>query len=474
MRVTSKVSEAASESTGCPEDVPAGLRYVSDASPGISRRRERDAFVYRTASGERIDDPGVIARINALAIPPAYEDVWICPNPRGHLQATGRDARGRKQYRYHARWREARDENKFERMLAFGGVLPRLRARVARDLRRRGMPREKVLATVVRLLDTTLIRIGNEDYARENQSYGLTTLRNRHVEVRGATMRFHFRGKSGVEHDVTLADRRLAAIVRRCMDLPGQELFQYIDADGTRRAVDSSDINAYLREITGGEFTAKDFRTWAGSVHAMAALRALPEETGETLTAMRRSVADVVKTVARRLGNTPAVCRRCYVHPAVFEAYEAGALAALQVPAETTRRRGLRNDEAMLAAFLKQWLKQQARESRRAARTKRRGVANAAEAGLVDLLRKSRREARGASSGKTSNASNASSAARPPKASRTPGAAEAPTASKGSAAAKVAKSGKGPRAGASARRPAAATEKRVSRRALGEADKASV
>lgn len=343
---------------GCPEDLPADLRYVDDSGPGWSRRLWRGKFAYFDTDGRRITDALQIARINSLAIPPAYRDVWICPDPRGHLQATGRDARGRKQYRYHARWREARDATKFERMLAFSAALPKIRSRVARDLNLPGMQRNKILATALRLLDVTLIRVGNEDYARENRSYGLTTLRNRHVQVRGAEVRFRFRGKSGVEHDVKVSDRRVATILKRCLELPGQELFQYVDDAGQRHVVGSSDVNDYLRSIAGEGFTAKDYRTWAGTVFAMSALREPIEASG------KQRVVEVVKQVAQRLGNTPAVCRRCYIHPAVLDAYEEGALAALRHP---SRARGLRRDEAVLAAFLRRILTQ-ARRERRAAR----------------------------------------------------------------------------------------------------------
>lgn len=316
-----------------------------------------------------IDAPAEIARIHALAIPPAYQDVWICPDPRGHLQATGRDARGRKQYRYHLRWREARDANKYERMRAFGAALPRIRARVSRDLALRGMPRDKVLATVVRLLDTTLIRVGNADYARENHSFGLTTLRNRHVKIQAGALRFQFRGKSGVHHDVAVADPKVARIIKRCMELPGHELFQYLDDDGSRHTVDSSAINDYLRACSGGAFTAKDYRTWAGTVFALAALRTLPWETP---TEARRHIVGTVKEIASRLGNTPAVCRRCYVHPAVLERYEAGALtggAAHDDALPVARQRGLKRDEVALADFLKQLAREAGRSARRVAKT---------------------------------------------------------------------------------------------------------
>lgn len=348
----------------CPEGLPAGLRYVDDSRRGYTRERRDGAFVYFDTRGKRIDDEAEIARINALAIPPAYTDVWICPDPRGHLQATGRDARGRKQYRYHPRWRETRDANKYERLPAFGATLPKLRARVARDLALAGMPRNRVLATVVCLLDKTLIRVGSEAYARENRSYGLTTLRKQHLKISSGTLRFKFRGKSGIEHDVALSDARLARIVMRCMDLPGQELFQYLDDEGARHPVNSSDINDYLREITGADFTAKDYRTWAGSVFALAALRKLE---WETVTEARKHVVGTIKAVSQLLRNTPAVCRKCYVHPALIEAFEAGELCA---PITAPRRRGLRADEAALVIFLENDAKRRAKAARAAKEAK--------------------------------------------------------------------------------------------------------
>lgn len=365
------------------DSLPPGLRYVDDSRRGYTRERIGGAFVYFDTQGTRIEDDAEIRRINALAVPPAYTDVWICPDARGHLQATGRDARGRKQYRYHPRWRETRDATKYERMLAFGTALPGLRARLARDLALDGMPRDKVLATVVRLLDVTLIRVGSEEYARENRSYGLTTLRKRHLQVSSDRLRFRFRGKSGVEHDVAVSDARIARIVRRCMELPGQDLFQYLDADGTRHSVTSSDINDYLREITGADFTAKDYRAWAGSVFALAALRKLE---WETVTQARKHVVGTIKQISQLLRNTPAVCRKCYVHPAVIAAFEAGALAQALPPA---RRRGLKADEAALVVFLKRDAKRRASE---AARRERKGTSS--EAGLIRLLAQSSREAR--------------------------------------------------------------------------------
>ena len=299
----------------------AGLRYVSETGPGIGRRRAGRGFIYLNDDG-RIRDPDTLARIRSLVIPPAWRGVWICPSPDGHIQAVGRDARGRKQYRYHPRWRAVRDETKYARMLAFARALPRIRARVDADLARRRLPREKVLATIVRLLEATRVRVGNEEYARANRSFGLTTLRDRHVEVAGPEMRFQFRGKGGKEHAVSVRDPRVARIIRHLQDLPGQELFQYVDEEGTHRSVDSGDVNAYLREISGDDFTAKDFRTWAGTVLCALALA----EAGVAASGRqaKRNVVGAIAAVATRLGNTPAISRKCYVHPALLEAYAEG------------------------------------------------------------------------------------------------------------------------------------------------------
>ena len=307
----------------------AGLRYATDARPGILRRRSGRGFSYREADGGTIRDREILARIRALAIPPAWTDVWICPWPNGHIQATGRDAKGRKQYRYHARWHDRRGVDKFERMLAFADALPRIRERCEADLRRPGLPREKVLATVVRLLELTLIRVGNDEYARQNRSFGLTTLRDRHARIDGSAVRFRFRGKAGRVHEVDLRDRRLAGVIRRCQELPGQELFQYVDEAGDVRDVTSDDVNAYLRDAAEGSYTAKDFRTWAGTVLAYRALRAL--EPGRSAT--KRAVVEAVRLTADRLGNTPAVARGSYVHPAVLEAYMEGGLGGALVEA---------------------------------------------------------------------------------------------------------------------------------------------
>ncbi|HWD33197.1 DNA topoisomerase IB [Pseudomonas caricapapayae] len=327
--------------------LPASLHYVEDSQPGLRRKTLRGRFVYLDASGQRISDPATLARIKALAIPPAYTDVWICADPQGHIQATGRDARGRKQYRYHAHWRDFRDSHKYARMQAFAVLLPKLRSQLDSHLARPGMDREKVMALVVSLLDTTLIRVGNRQYARDNNSFGLTTLRNRHVKVQGIAIRFRFRGKSGIEHQVTLRNRRLANLIKRCMDLPGQDLFQYEDEQGNRHSVGSTDINAYLQQLTGSDFTAKDYRTWAGSALALSLLRKLqwqPEPEA------RRQIVDTVKQVALRLGNTPAVCRRCYIHPAVLECFARGELANLP---RARKRKGLDAEEVRLASFLK-------------------------------------------------------------------------------------------------------------------------
>jgi DNA topoisomerase I len=295
----------------------AGLRYVADATPGISRQRAGAGFRYLSTNGTAVRDKATLARIKALAIPPAWGKVWICPREDGHLQATGRDARGRKQYRYHPRWREMRDETKYGRMLAFSRALPKIRRRVSQDLTLAGLPRDKVLATVVRLLETTRMRVGNEEYARDNDSFGLTTLRVRQVRVQGSTMQFRFRGKSGVWHQFALSDRRLATIVRRMRDLPGYELFQYLDEQGETRAVDSADVNDYLKAVAGDEFTSKDFRTWAGTVLAAEALHQFG----------KGGLQRAIEHVAKQLGNTKAVCRKCYIHPRVIEACVDGSLA---------------------------------------------------------------------------------------------------------------------------------------------------
>jgi DNA topoisomerase-1 len=305
----------------------AGLRYVSDETPGIRRRRTGKGFSYIGPNGKPIRDPEQLARIKGLGVPPAYTDVWICPRPDGHIQATGRDARGRKQYRYHPRWREVRDAAKYDRMLAFGQALPAIRARVERNLSLPGLPRKKVLATVVRLLETTLIRVGNQEYARRNHSFGLTTMRDRHVKVAGSKLRFRFHGKSGKPHTIDLSDRRLARVVRSCQELPGQELFQYLDEDGARQTIGSADVNDYLREITGQDFTAKDFRTWAGTLLAAQALNEF--QAFDSPAQARKNITRAIKIVAQRLGNTPSICRKCYIHPQLLDAYMSGSLSAM-------------------------------------------------------------------------------------------------------------------------------------------------
>jgi DNA topoisomerase I len=310
----------------------AGLRYVCDDRAGIRREMGPLGFRYIAPGGRVIRKAADLRRIQALAIPPAWTDVWICSDPRGHLQATGRDARGRKQYRYHANWRATRDETKFDRMQAFAAALPVIRARTQRDIARPGLPREKVLATVVQLLEKSLIRVGNDEYAKANRSFGLTTLRDKHVDVKGSTLRFEFRGKSGKHHTVDVDDRRLARIVKQCRDLPGQELFQYIDDDGLRQDVTSSDVNAYLKEVTGEDFTAKDFRTWSGTVLACAALQEF-DRAASTAEA-KKNVLQAIEAVAGLLGNTRSVCRKSYIHPAILDSYMDGSMR------ETLKRRG--------------------------------------------------------------------------------------------------------------------------------------
>ena len=295
----------------------AGLRYVYDTRPGIRRRRYGKGFRYIGVDGAIVRDAEVLRRIRSLAIPPAWTDVWICNAANGHLQATGRDAKGRKQSRYHPKWREVRDEAKYERMMLFGQALPKIRNTVERDLALPGLPREKVLATVVRLLETTYIRVGNEEYARTNHSYGLTTMRNRHVTVSGARVSFSFEGKSGVKHSIDVNDRKLARIVKRCYDIPGYELFQYLDAEGNPHSIDAADVNEYLRKVSDQLFTVKDFRTWAGTVLASVVLKEFSASASQS--EAKKNVVQAIKRVAAELGNTPAVCRKCYVHPAVLE-----------------------------------------------------------------------------------------------------------------------------------------------------------
>ena len=306
------------------QPVATGLLYVNDDDPGLRRVKAGDGFAYHDPDGDRVDDAATLDRIKALAIPPAWTHVWICPSPRGHIQATGRDLKGRKQYRYHEAWRRDRDGLKFGRMIAFGRSLPKLRARVEADLARRGLPRDKVIAAVVRLMELTLIRVGNEEYAQANKSFGLTTLRDRHAKLSSVGGTFTFKGKSGVTHTTGFRDRRLARIVKACQDVPGQRLFQYLDEDGQRRSVESADVNAYIREAIGQDFSAKDFRTWAGTLAAARALCLIPKAGSPT--EARRNVNTCVKAVAGLLGNTAAVCRGSYIHPLVLEAYQQGVL----------------------------------------------------------------------------------------------------------------------------------------------------
>jgi DNA topoisomerase I len=336
----------------------AGLRYVTDGVAGIRRQRVGKGWVFFAPDGGRIVDPEERRRIDALVIPPAWTEVWICPDERGHIQATARDARGRKQYRYHPRYREARDQSKFRRMLEFSEILPDVRERVERDLRAGDLSRRQILATVVRLLDKTLIRVGNDEYARENRSFGLTTLRGRHVQIEGSRLRFTFRGKSGVNHQVAISDRRLARIVQQCQDLPGQELFQYIDARGKRQTISSDDVNAYLRETTGRDITAKDFRTWAGTMLAAKELCAVGPASSRR--EAERNVIRAIDAVADRLGNTRAVCRKYYVHPALVHAYMIGltpSLPSAAAPRQLRRENppaALRRDEVAVLEFLQQ------------------------------------------------------------------------------------------------------------------------
>ena len=339
----------------------AGLRYVSDTRPGISRQGNPGAFHFADASGERVTDEATLARIKSLVIPPAWTGVWICSQANGHLQATGRDAKGRKQYRYHTRWRHLRDEVKYERMLNFGKALPAIRRQVDTALKLHGLPREKVLATVVYLLELTMMRIGNEEYARTNKSFGLTTLRNRHVHIDGKAVEFRFRGKSGVFHAVKVEDRRLARIIRRTRDLPGQELFQYVDEHGEPHTIDSADVNDYLRQITGEDYTAKDFRTWSGTVLAALALQEFEKFDSEAQA--KKNIVRAIESVAEKLGNTPSICRKCYVHPAVIDAYlEGTVLAALRTRTEQElvgELHELEPEEAAVLALLQQRLQRE-------------------------------------------------------------------------------------------------------------------
>ncbi|MGH2783768.1 MAG: DNA topoisomerase IB [Actinomycetota bacterium] len=350
-----KRPRAAAEDPAAEAARDAGLVYVVDDDQGIARRKAGRGFTYLGPDGATITDRKELRRIKALAIPPAWTAVWICSSPRGHIQATGRDARGRKQYRYHPSWRETRDRTKYDRMVPFGEALPRIRKRIREDLSRPGLPREKVLATIVRLIDLTSMRVGNARYAKQNRSFGLTTMQDRHADVAGSTITFEFRGKSGKTHTVDVRDPRLARIVKRSQEIPGQRLFQYVDEDGEHRPVNSEDVNAYIRDCSGEDFTAKDFRTWAGTVLAMSALRGV--ELAGSQREAKSTVVAAIETVAAALGNTVAVCRACYVHPAIVDAYMDGSLAKL--PRRRARRNGsdpddrLRADEVTLLSFLK-------------------------------------------------------------------------------------------------------------------------
>jgi len=336
------------------------LRYVNDGMPGIRRSRRGKGFAYRDADDVLIRDEEVLARLKSLAIPPAWKDVWISPHANGHIQATGRDARGRKQYRYHARWRLVRDDAKYLRMISFARALPGIRRVVEEDLKRPGLHRQKVLAAVVHLLQTTFMRVGNDEYAKQNQSFGLTTLRHRHVRVDGSDVLFRFRGKSGVQHDIKLHDPYVARIIRKMRELPGQELFQYVDDEGERHCIDSGDVNAYLREAAGEDFSAKDFRTWAGTVLATLALQAF--ERVDSQAQAKQNVVRAIENVARRLGNTPSICRKCYVHPAVIESYLEGSFAErLEERVQTELVEELQDlspEEAAVLALLQQRLQE--------------------------------------------------------------------------------------------------------------------
>jgi DNA topoisomerase-1 len=363
-------SESVHPVTAAPDPVDsakaAGLTYVSHESPGITRKHSGKGFVYLDAKGKTIRNRDTLARIQALVIPPAWKDVWICPSPCGHIQAVGRDARGRRQYRYHDKFRQVRDENKYGHMLHFVKALPKIRRRVQRDLKAKGLAREKVLAAVVRLLESTLIRVGNDEYAQQNKSYGLTTIHNNHAKVRGATIQFRFRGKSGVQHAIDLEDQRLAKIIRKCQELPGEELFGYEDEEGKPHDIKSEDVNAYLQEITREDFTAKDFRTWAGTVLAARALQEFEQVDSES--GRKKNVVRAVESVAKRLGNTKAVCRKCYIHPRIIDSYMDGSLLKhLHQEAEKLLKplRHLHPEEAAVLVLLSRRLAADQRKTRK-------------------------------------------------------------------------------------------------------------
>jgi DNA topoisomerase I len=352
LKIVTDPAEAAEE---------AGLRYVNDNQPGYTRKASGDDFEYFDTEGKPIRDEQRLLRIKRLAIPPAWTDVWICPSPNGHIQAIGRDARGRKQYCYHDRWREMRDENKYDRIVIFAEALPKIRRRVSKDIKLPGLSQNKVLATVVQLLERTFIRVGNQEYARDNKSFGLTTMQDRHVDVKGSKMRFRFRGKSGRNHDVDVTDRHIAKIISKLQDLPGQDLFQYVDGEGETGDISSQEVNAYLREITGEDFTAKDFRTWAGTVLAAIALNA--QEKFETKKQAKANIRTAISAVAKILGNTPAICRKCYVHPAVLETYLNGnSIEGLKKKTEEALEQDvdLRSGEAAILKFLQARLAEKA------------------------------------------------------------------------------------------------------------------
>ncbi|NPD67908.1 DNA topoisomerase IB [Lichenicola cladoniae] len=339
----------------------AHLHYVDDSKPGFTRRLGPDGLTYFAPNGEAVTDEAVLVRLKKLAVPPAYTDVWICRDPKGHLQAVGRDARGRKQYRYHPDWRSIRDEAKYGKMLVFGEKLPALRAQVQKDLTRPGLPRAKVLATVVALLEKTMMRIGNDEYAKTNKSFGLTTLRRRHAKVSGTGLVLDFRAKHGIQQHIELKDRRLAGIVSRLQELRGQELFQYLDEDGIQHDISSHDVNEYLQEVTGEDITAKDFRTWAATNLAALALHEFEQFDSEAKA--KKNVLRAIETVAKLLGNTPAICRKCYIHPRIFDGYMDGSLAeALRarveaaLAPESRAQTGLTAEEVAVMAFLSRTL----------------------------------------------------------------------------------------------------------------------
>ncbi len=356
----------------------AGLRYVSDEEPGIRRKKAGKGFAYVGPDGGRIADEATLARIRSLAIPPAYTDVWICPRADGHIQATGRDAKGRKQYRYHPAFREIRESTKFEHMIEFAQALPVVRKTIDDHMSLRGLPREKVLATVVHLLENTLIRVGNSDYAKQNKSYGLTTLRDPHVKVEGPELRFQFKGKSGKTWRLAVKDRRIARIVKACQDLPGQGLFQYLDDDGQQQSVTSADVNAYLKEVTGRDITAKDFRTWAGTVLAALALAEFEEFDSEAKA--KKNIRQAIERVSSRLGNTPTICRKCYVHPEVFSCYLEGSLL-LEIKNEVEAElrdnlAGLKPEEAAVLSLLQERLSSEVATTKSKASRKRKEMAH--------------------------------------------------------------------------------------------------